>query len=103
MSLQTISQARAKHALAAVRSWEGKERQIQKELKAHVTGMGPMMLMSGFGQTCAFYKSKGSNHDVVLQVLQDWLGKGDVIRFITESPAGSISLSRPKRWNTSVG
>ena len=93
MSLQTISQERAKHALAVVQDWEDKNTSDQKELKSYVVGMPAMILMSGFGQTCAFYKSKGKNHDVVLQGLQDWLKQGDIISFITQSSAQEYQLA----------
>lgn len=93
MSLQTISQERAKHALAAIKNWEDKNPSDQKELKTYVVGIPAMILMSGFGQTCAFYKSKGKNHEVVLQALQDWLKKGDVISFITKASAQEYQLA----------
>ena len=93
MSLQTISQERAKHALAAVKGWEDKSSSDQKELKSYVVSMPAMILMSGFGQTCAFYKSKGKNHEVVLQALQVWLNKGDIISFITQSSAQEYQLA----------
>ena len=93
MSLQTISQERAKHALAAVKGWEDKSSSDQKELKSYVVSMPAMILMSGFGQTCAFYKSSNKgNHEVVLQALQDWLKKGDIISFITKSSAQEYQL-----------
>jgi len=91
-SLQTIEQERAKHALDTVQSWSGKEPKDQKELKSYIVGMPAMILMSGFGQTCAFYKSKGKNHEVALQGLQDWLAKGDLMAFITQSNAQSYQL-----------
>jgi len=93
MSLQIISQERARHALVAVNSWKDKDASDQKELKSYVVGMPAMILMSGFGQTCAFYKSKGGNHQEVLQALQDWLNKGDIISFITQSSAHEYQLA----------
>ncbi len=95
MSLQTISQERAKHALAAVEGWaKNKDASNQKELKSYVVGMPAMILMSGFGQTCAFYKGNNKgNHEVVLQALQDWLQKGDLITFITQASAQEYQLA----------
>ncbi len=94
MSLQTISQERAKHALAAVEGWKHKGDSDQKELKSYVVGMPAMILMSGFGQTCAFYKSnKKENHEVILQALQDWLRKGDLITFITQASSQEYQLA----------
>jgi len=92
MSLQTISQQRAKHALAQVQSWTDVAQ--HKELKSYTVGMPAMILMSGFGQTCAFYKSKGGNHTVVLQALQGWLGKGEIISLITQSSAQDYQLAQ---------
>ncbi len=94
MSLQTISQERAKHALAAVKDWEDKSPSDQKELKSYVVSMPAMILMSGFGQTCAFYKGNNKgNHEVVLQALQAWLNKGDIISFITKASAQEYQLA----------
>ena len=93
MNLQTISQKRAKHALAAVEVWTNKDVSDQKELKSYVVGMPAMILMSGFGQTCAFYKSKEKNHEVVLKALEAWLGKGDVIKLITHASSKEYQLA----------
>jgi len=92
-NLQTISQQRAQHALRQVRRWTENEANDQSALKSYVAGMPAMILMSGFGQTCAFYKSKGGNHEVVLQALQDGLGKGELIHFITQSSAQEYQLA----------
>ena len=72
--MQMVSQERARHALGQVKGWQGEGDSAQKELLSYVTGMGPMMLMSGFGQTCAFYLSKGGNHARVLNAVGEWLG-----------------------------
>ena len=93
-SLQTIEQERAKHALDSVKTWENQGASDQKELKSYVVGMPAMILMSGFGQTCAFYKSKGGNHTLVLNVLEGWLGKGDLMGFITQSSAQDYQLTQ---------
>ncbi len=92
MSLQTISQQRAKHALAQVQSWTDVTQ--HKELKSYTVGMPAMILMSGFGQTCAFYKSKSGNHAVVLHALQGWLDKVDMIQYITHSSAQEYQLAQ---------
>jgi len=90
--MQTIEQERAKHALDAVKKWEGKGASEQKELKSYVVAMPAMILMSGFGQTCAFYKSKGGSHEEVLKVLEAWLKHGDLMAFITQSSAQDYQL-----------
>jgi len=95
MGVQIISQQRAKHALKAVQSWAEKDRSDQKELTSYVVGMPAMILMSGFGQTCAFYKSnKKDNHAEVLSVLEDWLKKGDLMQFITKASAQDYQLAQ---------
>jgi len=72
-NVQTISQQRAKHALAAVKAWEDKGKDKQKELKSYASSFPAMILMSGFGQACAFYRSKEGNHALMFDVLADWL------------------------------
>jgi CRISPR-associated protein Cmr5 len=57
--------------------------------------MPAMILMSGFGQTCAFYKSnKKDNHAEVLKVLEEWLKHGDLMDFITNSSAEQYQLAQ---------
>jgi len=95
MSVQTIAQERAKHALDAVQKWAKKDASAQKELRTYVTAMPAMMLMSGFGQTCAFYKAnKKDNHAEVLKVLESWLDKGDLMTFITQSSAHDYQIAQ---------
>lgn len=93
-NLQSVSQKRARHALEAVQSWLDKDASAQKELKSYVTSMPAMILMSGFGQTCAFYKSKGGNHALVLGALQSWLNRGDLMAFITQGSAQDYQIAQ---------
>jgi len=94
-SLQNMSQQRAKHALAAVQGWTHKDASDQKDLSNFVVKMPAMVLMSGFGQTCAFYKSnKKDNHAEVLKVLESWLGHGDIMTFITQSSATEYQIAQ---------
>lgn len=97
-NLQTIEQDRAKHALNAVKKWEREmendSESKPKELRSYIVGMPAMILMSGFGQTCAFYKSKKGNHAEVLNVLEDWLDDGDLMEFITSSSAQAYQLAQ---------
>ncbi|MDQ7005474.1 MAG: type III-B CRISPR module-associated protein Cmr5 [Ghiorsea sp.] len=67
--VQTIAQERAKHALKAVREWANKSEADQKELKSYACSFPAMILMSGFGQACAFYHSKGGSHQIQFKVL----------------------------------
>lgn len=101
MKLQTIAQQRAKHALSQIESYieklhakvetpqnknlSDKEKmaltfKLQGELLSYINSMGPMILMSGFGQTCAFYLSKKKDeHQSALAMVADWLESGDRI------------------------
>jgi len=72
-SVQTISQERAKHALAQVKDWSGENAKDQKELKSYASNFPAMVLMSGFGQACAFYRSKGGNHELLFKAVASWL------------------------------
>lgn len=78
MSLQLISQQRARHALEQVT--QHKDQQGEAEIQRYIIGMPAMILMSGFGQTCAFYKSKGNAHAQVLAMLADWLDQQKVFK-----------------------
>ncbi|MDQ7002301.1 MAG: type III-B CRISPR module-associated protein Cmr5, partial [Ghiorsea sp.] len=110
--VQTIAQERAKHALKAVREWANKSEAEQKELKSYACSFPAMILMSGFGQACAFYHSKGNdhqkgdnhqktdNHQIQFQVLADWLkdqqiyGSDDLMLEITECDANRYQLAQ---------
>ena len=69
-SAQTISQLRAEHALARI---EAMKAQDDGHLSAHIAGFPAMILMSGFGQACAFYLSKGGTVKLAYDALEDWL------------------------------
>jgi len=81
--LQTISQQRGQHALTQIQAYiknHAAQHEKQKELLSYINSMGPMILMSGFGQTCAFYRSnKKEEHQSALGMLADWLESGDRI------------------------
>jgi len=81
--LQTISQQRAKHALESIQNSEGLN---EGKLKSYIVGMPAMILMSGFGQSCAFYVSKAElkkeeskrkdehkAYERVIEILWSWL------------------------------
>ncbi|PIQ31295.1 MAG: type III-B CRISPR module-associated protein Cmr5 [Zetaproteobacteria bacterium CG_4_9_14_3_um_filter_49_83] len=72
-SVQTISQERAKHALKQVKSWAGNDKDDQKALRSYASNLPAMVLMSGFGQACAFYCSKGGNHGLLYGAVASWL------------------------------
>ncbi len=92
-TIQTIAQRRAKHALDAITSFtpapgpsetkEDKKKRLdkQKRFNSYVSSFGPMILMNGFGQACAFYmannKSDKSERRDALNMLDNWLvGEG---------------------------
>lgn len=71
---QAIAQQRAKHALEKIREYENESAKKQKKFSSYVSSFGPMILMNGFGQACAFYlANKKSEHQDVLKLLDDWL------------------------------
>lgn len=75
MSLQSIEQQRAKHALEWAKNL-GKNGGINDELLSATRKMAPMILMNGLGQTVAFYRSKNSGeHEKLYKFLSGWLVK----------------------------
>lgn len=67
---QTLAQQRAKHALAQI---EGMKGSGDGHLAAHIAGFPAMILMSGFGQACAFYLAKGETMKMAYDALESWL------------------------------
>lgn len=67
---QTLAQLRAKHALAQIEAMKAED---DGHLSAHIAGFPAMILMSGFGQACAFYLSKGGTRKVAYDALEKWL------------------------------
>jgi len=74
MSRQRIAQERAKHALAQI---EIMKKHDDGHLSSHIAGFPAMILMSGFGQACAFYLSKGGTMELAYNALEDWLTSAD--------------------------
>ncbi len=79
MSQPTIAQKRAKHALDSITAYQAKttgKDDEQKRFNSYVASFGPMILMNGFGQACAFYiANKKSEHRDVLKAVEEWLKK----------------------------
>ena len=104
MSRQTIAQARAKHALGRITAYQVKDDDKQKRFNSYVAAFGPMILMSGFGQACAFYlANKKSEHKDVLDAVEDWLGsegkpfyglQGHIIECITSVEKSTYRLAQ---------
>lgn len=75
--MQTIQQKRAKYALCKVQE-AIKDGVNQKEYKAYAANFPAMIHINGLGQAAAFFKSQGNTHEVLYQLLSDWLcGKVD--------------------------
>ncbi len=110
-SLQTISQERARHALDNIQNVKGIS---EDKLKSYIVGMPAMILMSGFGQTCAFYVSKAEftkedskrkdehkAYGKVVEILWGWLkehvsafaDKPDLMTAITHVTAQEYQLA----------
>jgi len=71
---QTIAQQRAKHALKKIMEYKDEPAEKQKKFNSYVSSLGPMILMNGLGQACAFYlANKNNEYRDVLKILDDWL------------------------------
>ena len=100
MSRQTIAQQRARHALTQIetmKEWD------DGHLSSHIAGFPAMILMNGFGQTCAFYFSKGDRMKLVYDALENWLTSADrpysdakngLMRAITSNNAARYRLAQ---------
>jgi len=107
LSVQAISQQRAKDALASVNKYKGQT--FEGKLKGYIVGFAPMVLMSGFGQACAFYVSKSGQkneeekaYQAAQDILWEWLqqevkafaGHGDLMAAITQCSASEYQLAQ---------
>ena len=102
--IQTLAQKRAKHALAQVTAMP----QDDEHIASQIAGFPAMILMSGFGQACAFYLSKGKSTNglpmkLAYEALQSWLTSRDrpyskhprqLMCAITESDAATYRLAQ---------
>ena len=73
--MQTLQQQRAAYALKRVKAFK-EEAHSQKEwteYKSYASALPAMIHMNGLGQAAAFFKSKGGMHQVLYQLLSDWL------------------------------
>ncbi len=109
MSRKTIAQLRAGHALGIVcgtkdnPGFKGKSVASQKKLNSYIAGFGPMILMNGFGQACAFYlSSKEKEHQDVYKAMGEWLarrerpyeGQQDLMQAIVDNGASTYRLAQ---------
>ncbi len=85
MTHKTIGQLRAGDALAIVcgtgekkEGFKQNSAESQKKLNSYIAGFGPMILMNGLGQACAFYlAAKEKEHQDVYKAIEKWLTKPD--------------------------
>jgi len=73
-----MQQARAKHALKKVQTWQQQTTDSQKKLQSYASALPAMILMNGLGQAIAFAKMKSKNastkeYKYIYVALQDWL------------------------------
>ncbi len=109
MSHQTVAQKRAKHALNIVcgvgdkPGFKGKSATSQKKINSYIAGFGPMILMNGFGQACAFYLANNEEeHQDVYDAIAQWLtssdrpyaGERDLMQAIVNSDVTSYRLAQ---------
>lgn len=74
-ALPTMEQQRARFALDKISSYQQLDKTRQAELRRYITQIPALIHMNGLGQAMAFYRSKGegSSHDMIYQLLGDWL------------------------------
>lgn len=109
MTHQTIAQQRAKHALKIVcgvgdePGFKDESAASQKKLNSYIAGFGPMILMNGFGQACAFYLANNEEeHQDVYEVIAQWLtrpdrpyaGEKDLMQAIVNSDVTTYRLAQ---------
>jgi CRISPR-associated protein Cmr5 len=119
--MKSIAQLRAEHALKEItekypkilherakhESDMKKYQEIldksQKRFNSYVASFGPMILMNGFGQACAFYMAKKKEHGDVINCVTNWLQQkdrpfhnkaGHIVNCITESDIHTYRLAQ---------
>jgi len=100
--MQTIQQQRAAFALKCVQRVANDSNVNHSEYKSYASSLPAMIHINGLGQAAAFYKSKGGTHELLYQLLSDWLtkpnqpfvGKSDLILGITEGDMHDYRLAQ---------
>jgi len=102
--MQTIQQQRAKFALEQVQSAaNATDPKVNKaEYKSYASALPAMIHMNGLGQAAAFYKAQGGTHEMLYQLLSEWLiksnqpyaGESDLITAITNNDMHSYRLAQ---------
>jgi CRISPR-associated protein Cmr5 len=73
--MQTIQQQRAKFALQKVQSAAKSQNVDHAEYKSYASALPAMIHINGLGQAAAFYKAKGGTHELLYNLLSEWLTK----------------------------
>ncbi|MCX7096284.1 MAG: type III-B CRISPR module-associated protein Cmr5 [Methylococcales bacterium] len=105
--MQTIQQQRAAFALERVQNAAHNHRVNKSEYKSYASALPAMIHINGLGQAAAFYKSKGDTHELLYELLSDWLtkpnqpyaGKSDLITGITEENMHQYRLAQAECVN----
>ncbi|NKB77113.1 MAG: type III-B CRISPR module-associated protein Cmr5 [Gammaproteobacteria bacterium] len=71
--MQTMQQRRAHFALTEVVKAVNNRDTNPDEYRSYAASFPAMIHINGLGQAAAFFKSKGGTHDLLYQLLSDWL------------------------------
>jgi len=76
--MKLMQQKRAAFALTRVsKVQKDLSKSKQKEFVSYASSLPAMIHTNGLGQAAAFFKSKGSVHELLYQLLSDWLQEKD--------------------------
>jgi len=76
--MKLMQQKRAAFALTSVSEVQKHlSKSKQKEFVSYASSLPAMIHTNGLGQAAAFFKSKGSVHELLYQLLSDWLQEKD--------------------------
>ena len=103
--MQLMQQQRAAYALQEVKKAKERisfEEFKETEYKSYAMHFPTMIHTNGLGQAAAFFKSKGKAHELLYQLLSDWLikenqpfaGKADLLDGITTSDMQHYRLAQ---------
>jgi len=103
--MQLMQQKRAAFALQSVKKAKQQiefESYKESEYKSYAMHFPTLIHTNGLGQASAFFKAKGGAHELLYQLLSDWLtqenkpfaNKGDLLTGITESDMQAYRLAQ---------
>jgi len=86
-ALWTLEQERAKHAWDCVQEVKDKHKHFASDYRAIAVKVPSLIVTNGLGQTLAFLKAKGNEHEVLYRHLTDWVGRkvnanGDLLNWL---------------------